>query len=137
MASQALSADFGGLVSRNLGYERLAFALRLYCGRGRHYSVQDLSLATGVPSRAIECAMHPCGRGEFRPLRFEYLLSLSKFLGASFASQFLELAGLGAFELMDGQPPFPKMLASAPTNEKPEDERKRLIRRLAELEDVS
>lgn len=137
MASQALSADFGGLVSRNVGYERLAFALRLHCGRGRLYSIHDLSTATGVPSRAIECAMHPCGRGEFRPLRFEYLLSLSKFLGAAFTSQYLELAGLGAFELMDGQIPLPKVLTSADTQESVEQERSRLIRRLAELEDVS
>lgn len=136
MASRALSADFGGLVSRNLGYERLAFALRLHCGRGRLYSVDDLAIATGVPSRAIECAMHPCGRSEFRPLRFEYLLSISKFLGAPFASAFLELAGLGAFELMDGQPPLPKTLTSVPAQESVEDERRRLVRRLAELEDV-
>lgn len=134
MASQALSADFGGLVSRNIGYERLAFALRLHCGRGRLYSVHDLSLATGVPSRAIECAMHPSGRSEFRPLRFEYLLSISKFLGAPFASQYLELSGLGAFELMDGQIPLPKVLTSADAQETVEQERRRLILRLAELE---
>jgi hypothetical protein len=136
MASQPVSADFGGLVSRNVSYERLAFALRLHCGRGRLYSVHDLSIATGVPSRAIECAMHPYGRGEFRPLRFEYLLSISKFLGAPFASAFLEVAGLGAFELMDGQIPLPKVLATAEPVEDVAEERKRLIRRLAELEEI-
>jgi hypothetical protein len=118
MASQPVSADFGGLVSRNVSYERLAFALRLHCGRGRLYSVHDLSIATGVPSRAIECAMHPYGRGEFRPLRFEYLLSISKFLGAPFTSAFLEPRRIRSWRIRaDGR-------------------RKRLIRRLAELEEI-
>lgn len=136
MASQVLAADFGGLVSRNLGYERLAFALRLHCGRGRRFTVRDVSEGAGVPERAIECAMYQPHQAEFRPIRLEYLLSLNKFLGAAFASIYLETSGLGAFELMDGEPPLPKMLASAPVKESPEDERKRLIRRLAELEDV-
>lgn len=131
MASQPLSADFGGLVSRNLSYERLAFALRLHCGRGRLYSVEDLALATGVPSRAIECAMNPCGRSEFRPLRLEYLLSISKFLGAPFVSQYLEPAGLGAFELMNEQP-LPSILSAdaAKPAETPREKVERLQREL-------
>jgi hypothetical protein len=132
MASQCLSADFGGLVSRNTSYERLAFALRLHCGRGRLYSVDDLAIGTGVPSRAIECAMHPYGRAEFRPLRLEYLLSICKFLGAPFASALLEPAGLGTFELMDEQPPLPRVLNadSAKPAETPREKVERLQQEL-------
>lgn len=131
MASQVLSADFGELVSRNLGYERLAFALRLHCGRGRRYSVQQLSLATGVPSRAIESAMMPPGRSEFRPLRFEYLLSISTVLRAPFVSQLFEPTGLGAFELMDEQP-LPSVLNAdaAKPAETPREKVERLQREL-------
>jgi hypothetical protein len=37
---------------------------------------------------------------------------------------------------MDGQPPLPHVLVSADTQEDVSEERKRLIRRLAELEGV-
>jgi hypothetical protein len=132
----APSAHFEPLISRNLSYERLTFALKLHCGRGRRYSVRDLSQATGVPERAIECAMYQPHQAEFRPMRLEYLLSLCSFLGASFASALLEPCGLGAFELMDGQIPLPKVLATADQGGDAAEERKRLIRRLAELEGV-
>jgi hypothetical protein len=71
---------------------------------------------------------------DYRPLTLENLLSIAYFLGAQFASAFLEPAGLGAFELMDGQIPLPKVLATADAPDDPTEERKRLIRRLAELE---
>jgi hypothetical protein len=136
MASLPISANDSLIVSRNFARETLKDALRLYVGRGRRYSVKELSNATGVPDRMIESAMCAVDDPDYRPLTLENLLSITSFLGTSFASHYLELTGLGAFELMDGQPPLPKVLASAPTNESPEDERKRLIRRLAELEGV-
>jgi hypothetical protein len=134
MASLPISANDSLIVSRNFARETLKDALRLYVGRGRRYSVKELSNATGVPDRMIESAMCAVDDPDYRPLTLENLLSITSFLGTSFASHYLELTGLGAFELMDGQPPLPKVLASAPTNESPEDERKRLVRRLAELE---
>lgn len=58
----------------------------------------------------IECALCEPDDPEYRPLKLEELASLTKFLGAPFASAFLEPCGLGAFELMDGQPPLPRTL---------------------------
>jgi hypothetical protein len=143
MASLAASVNFGSddfhtpepLVSRNAAREKIRDALRLYVGRGRRFSVKDLSSGAGVPARAIEAAMCFVDDENYRPLTTENLLSIGKFLGASFVSHYLELAGLGAFELMDGQIPLPKVLTSAETVDVSE-ERKRLIRRLAELEGV-
>ena len=109
-------------------------ALRLFVGRGRRYSVKELANATGVADRVIESAICDVDSEDYRPLSHEALASIAKFLGASFASVYLELSGLGAFELMDGQIPLPKVLATADSNESPEDERRRIIRRLAELE---
>ena len=123
-----MSADFGLLVSRNAVRERLRDALRLYVGRGRRYSVKELSNGTGVPDRLIESAMCEVDNPDFRPLSHEALASIAKFLGAPFVSHYLELSGLGAFELMDGQIPLPKVLASADTPEDASEERKRLIR---------
>jgi hypothetical protein len=73
----------------------------------------------------------------YRPLSLENVASLAKFLGASFASIYLELSGLGAFELADGQPPLPRMLdaCASPSDETTTEKRRRLIRELASLEE--
>lgn len=129
------AANFTPLISRNRIGETIRDALHLHVGRGRRYSVRALSEATGVPERCIEAAKCEPDDPEYRPLKLEDLASLTKFLGASFASAFLEPAGLGAFEL-SGQPPLPKVLASADAQEDTAEERKRLIRRLVELEGI-
>jgi hypothetical protein len=133
----APSANNSLLVSRNAVREKVRDALKLYVGRGRRYSVKELSNGSGVPDRMIESAMCEPDDPEYRPLTLENLSSIAKFLGAPFASVYLELSGLGAFELMDGQPPLPRVLAHAEMPESPADERKRLIRRLAEIEEVT
>jgi hypothetical protein len=132
----AASANNSLLVSRNAIREKLRDALRLYVGRGRRYTVKELSNATGVPDRSIEAAKCDPDDPDYRPLTLENLASLCSVLGAPFASAFLDPCGLGAFELMDGQIPLPKVLAHADTSEDTAEERKRLIRRLAELEGV-
>jgi hypothetical protein len=124
------------LVSRSAAREKVRDALRLYVGRGRRFSVKQLSEGAGVQARAVEAAMAPIDDENYRPLALENLFSIATFLKAPFASHFLELCGLGAFELMDGQIPLPKVLASAEPQEDVSEERKRLIRRLAELEGV-
>jgi hypothetical protein len=144
MASTAHAVNFGDddvhklepLVSRSVAREKIRAALRLYCGRGRRHSVKELSEGAGVPERAIEAAMCFIEDENYRPLALENLLSIAKFLKAPFVSIYLELAGLGAFELMDGQPPLPGVLASADAQEDVAEERRRLILRLAELEGV-
>jgi hypothetical protein len=124
------------LVPRHTIREGQRGALRLHVGRGRRFSVKQASEGSGVPERQIEAAVCPIDDENYRPLSQENLASLAKFLGATFVSHYLELSGLGAFELMDGQPPLPKVLASAPAQEDTTEERRRLIRRLAELEGV-
>lgn len=128
------AANFKPLVSRSCIGETIRDALHLHVGRGRRYSVRSLSEATGVPERCIEAAKCEPDDPEYRPLKQEDLASLIKFLGAPFASAVLEPCGLGAFELMDGQIPLPKVLAKADQQEDIAEERKRLISRLAELE---
>jgi hypothetical protein len=122
------------LVSRTVWRDAVRKALCLYVGRGRRYTVKELSNATGVADRIIESAKLDPDDPDFRPLREENLASVGKFLGAPFVSLCIESLGLGAFELADGQIPLPKVLSSAPASEDVAEERKRLIRRLAELE---
>ena len=129
------TANFELLISRSSIREMHRRALRLFVGRGRRFSVKELSNGTGIPDRVIECAMCDVDSEDFRPLSHEALASITKFLGASFASTYLELSGLGAFELMGGQIPLPKVLASAAQSETTVEKRKRLIRELAGMED--
>jgi hypothetical protein len=138
MASTPDAANISLLVSRNSVREKLRDMLRLHVGRGRRYSVKELSNGTGVPDRKIESAMCDVDSTDYRPLTLEELASVAKFLGVPFVSPILELCGLGAFELSE-QPPLPKVFEKGDvivSHETVEEERKRLIRRLADLEGV-
>jgi hypothetical protein len=71
------------LVSRNAIRERQRAALRLHVGRGRRYSVKELSEGAGVPERTIEAAMAFIDDENYRPLALENVASIAKFLGAA------------------------------------------------------
>lgn len=90
--SDQQSADFPLLVSRNSADAAIGDALRLYVGRGRRYSVKQLSNATGVKDRTIECAMCAPDNAEHRSLTSGALLSIAKFLGPAFTNEWLHLA---------------------------------------------
>lgn len=137
MASLAIcQRELKPLVSRNAGREALKDALELYVGyRGarRRYTMEQLEEAAGVKRRVIECVMEGADSAEYRKIEIGDLLSLCAFLGQPFINAWLELSGFGAFEL-SGQQPLPCVLATPDTLETPEQERKRLIARLAEME---
>ncbi len=100
----AASANDGPLVSREQTGNKIGAALRLYVGRGRRYSVKQLSNATGIKDRVIECAMCRPDSADFRPLPIEALLSIGLFLGAEFTNEWIGLAQQGAFNLPDDEP---------------------------------
>lgn len=109
------SANESLLVSRMELGKAVANALCLYVGRGRRYTVKQLTKATGVPARLIECAkLDPEGRQaeDWRPLKPEELVSISCFLGEAFASEWLRPAKLGAFALPDEDIPLPGELVA-------------------------
>jgi hypothetical protein len=56
-ADEAHNAEL--LVSRSAAREKVRDALRLYVGRGRRFSVKQLSEGAGVQARAVEAAMAP------------------------------------------------------------------------------
>lgn len=90
--TDAASAKNTPLVSRERCGNAIRDALRLYVGRGRRYSVKQLSNATGVKGRVIECAMCDAESVDWRPLPNEALVSISKFLGPEFTCEWLGLA---------------------------------------------
>ena len=112
MTQRSIAANFPLLVSREQAGNTIGAALRLFVGRGRQYSVKQLSNATGVKDRMIECAMCDAGSIDYRPLPSEALLSIATFLGAVFTSEWMALAKQGAFDLPDADEPPPGMLAA-------------------------
>lgn len=105
MASLAASANNPLLVSRNTLFFNISKGLRNAVGRGKRYSVKELSNYTGVPDRAIECAKCEPDSPDWRPLTIEQVVSLSSFLGPDFTNEWLSLAAQGAFWLPDEETP--------------------------------
>ncbi|MEH3121198.1 MAG: hypothetical protein PGN16_04325 [Sphingomonas phyllosphaerae] len=106
------SAGETALISRDRYGETISAALRLFVGRGRRYSVKQLSNGTGVKDRMIECALVEPGNCDWRALPGDALLSISRFLGAAFTNEWLHLADQGAFDLPDGEEPTPMSIAA-------------------------
>lgn len=106
------SADNSPIISRSAARSTIRDALRLYIGRGRRYSVKQVSNATGVKDRVFECAMCDPDDTDYRPLPLEALLSVAAFLGADFTSEWLMLAQQGAFDLPDADAPPPGAIAA-------------------------
>ena len=106
MSDGPSSANFEPLVSRAAAGEKIARALRVFIGRGRKYSVREVEIGSGVPARAIECAMvmNPDNE-DWRRLSQEYLLSLQAFLGPQFTTMVIApLCQQGAYSLPDTDP---------------------------------
>lgn len=102
--TNAASANDFILVSREQVGNAISKALRLYVGRGRRYSVKELSNGTGIKDRVIECAICRADSLDYRPLPLEALASIGMFLGAEFTNQWCHIMGQGAFDLPDEDP---------------------------------
>lgn len=106
------SADLEPLVSREQAENEFRKAMNLYVGRGRVYSVAQLSKGARVPERTIECfRSYAFGHPDYRPLHIGHQLSIARFLGAEFTTEWLAVAGQGAFDLPDADDPNPGALA--------------------------
>lgn len=106
------SANNEPLISRERVGEEIRNALALYVGRGRRYSVKELSNGTGIKDRIIECALCAPGSADYRPLPLEALTTLELFLGPDFTSKRLALADQGAFSLPNAGALDPHALAA-------------------------
>lgn len=109
----AASANESLIVSRTSIDEAVRKAIRLYVGRGRRYSVKELSNGTGVPDRVIECAMCDVDSLDFRKMPMECLFSIGKFLGDGFTTEWMRLMGQATYTLPDDElPPEPELVAA-------------------------
>jgi len=107
MSEATKSANNAPLVSRTAARGAFGDALRLYVGRGRRYTVKQLSNGSGVADRVIECALCDPESHDYRQPDMGAQLSLIQFIGPEFTTEWLKMAGQGAFWLpdLDDTPP--------------------------------
>lgn len=98
------SADISPLISRSAANERFREALRMFVGRGKRYSVKQLSNGCGIKDRMIESFMAQIDSTDFRKPDLEEVLSIASFIGPDFTSELISLASQGAFWLPDDEP---------------------------------
>jgi hypothetical protein len=111
MSDRNDSADIGLLISRSAANERFREALRMFVGRGKRYSVKQVSNGTGIKDRMLESFMAQVDSTDFRKPDLEEVLTLASFIGPDFTTELLQPAQQGAFWL-PGDEPAPGELAA-------------------------
>jgi len=94
------------MIPQDVASRRLEDALRLRVGRGRRYSFQGLSDATGIPTRTLESYV----QGATPSLAG--FLSICAALGPSFTSDILETCGQTAHDAWNDGPEHFRVLCS-------------------------
>ncbi len=92
------------LISPDRAGNAVADALRLFVGRGRRFSVDDVSDGTGIPVRTLRS--YVATGEERRTPPSDTLLVLASFLGRDFTARLLSDIGQGTFDL-DPEPGAP------------------------------
>lgn len=114
------SAELSPLVSREQAENAFRDAMRLFVGAKRLYTVKQLAKGIRLPKKddgeqitkpLYDFLSYPSGHPDHRPLHMGLQLSIIKFLGAEFTTEWLGLAGQGAFDLPDADDPDPGALA--------------------------
>ena len=85
------------MISPELAEDEICKAISLLMGRGKRYSVEDVSFGTKIPTRTLT-AMIASG-GDRRCPSGCNLLILASFFGVEFTERVLNVIGLGAREL--------------------------------------
>ena len=105
------SADNDPLVSRSAANETFRNAIRLFVGRGKRYSVKQVSNGTGIKDRMIESFMAQVDSSDWRKPDLEEVLSIASFIGPDFTCELIALCQQGAFWLPDDEDPNPGDMA--------------------------
>lgn len=99
MASRNNSAENSSLVSRSAANTIFRDAVRLFVGRGRRFSVKQVSIGTGISIRMIESFMAPVDSTDFRKPDLEEVLTLASFFGSDFTTELVSPIRQGAFDM--------------------------------------
>ena len=108
------SAELQPLISREQAENAFRDALRLFVGRGRRTSVEQLAKGIGYKAKAIyDFTSYPPGHPDHRSLHMGIQASITAYLGADFTNEWLRLAGQMAIDLPDGPLDHERLAADA------------------------
>lgn len=80
-------------------------ALRMFVGRGKRHSADEVSKGAGVHRRTLDCYRgYPIGHPDHRPLDLGQKFSIASYIGADLTTQWLLPIGQAAFDLPDEEP---------------------------------
>jgi hypothetical protein len=99
------SANNSSLISRSAANATFREAVRLFVGRGKRFSVKQVSIGTGISARMIESFMAPVDSTDFRKPDLEEVLTLVSFFGSDFTSELIASTGQAAFDLPEDDIP--------------------------------
>lgn len=99
------SAELTALVSHEQVETAFWTALRMFVGRGRRHSADEVSKGAGVHRRTLDCYRgYPIGHVDHRPLDQGQKFSLASYIGADLTTEWLRLIGQAAYNLPDCEP---------------------------------
>lgn len=99
------SADFGLLVSHEQLNNAFWRALRMFVGRGKRFSADEVSKQTGVHRRSLDSYRgYPIGHPDHRPLDYNQKFSIASYIGADLTTEWIGFMGQAAYMLPDIEP---------------------------------
>lgn len=85
------------LIEQDCASQQIARAIGLFVGAGRKYSVAEVAIGTGIPSRTV--SSYIASGEDRRTPSSDKLLVLMHFLGIEFSSKVLGCIGIGAHDI--------------------------------------
>ncbi|WPZ05509.1 hypothetical protein [Pelagerythrobacter marinus] len=99
------SAELVPLVSHEQVENAFWNALRMFVGRGKRHSAEEIVRGAGVHRRTLDCYRgYPIGHPDHRPLDIAQKFSIASFIGADLTSEWIGFIGQSAYDLPDIEP---------------------------------
>ena len=103
--ANAVAAELVPLVSHEQLENAFWRALRMFVGRGKRHSADEVSKGSGVHRRTLDCYRgYAIGHPDHRPLDYAQKFSIASFIGADLTTQWIGFIGQAAIDLPDFEP---------------------------------
>jgi hypothetical protein len=103
--SEVGTAELTPLVSHEQLENAFWKALRMFVGRGKRHSADEVSKGAGVHRRSLDCYRgYPIGHPDHRPLDYAQKFSIASYIGSELTSEWIGFIGQVAYDLPDFEP---------------------------------